>query len=192
MKVSIFVFLVAILSLSTTVLADTNKQEFKQNLSKKGWNVAFGTEIDHKKQLEYTAAGASTAACVAGSTGSAVPACLDKLAAYIKSEVKDSAGKIVKKLQRKGQSVAIDFLIKIIVNALAGKSFTPPKGLDLDADLATYNHWRYVIYDEPRTRIGKCGPKWARFNCPEIYTVSVKKKIPLPNTFQPYVRFRIR
>jgi hypothetical protein len=159
------------------VWAESNKSEVQRSKAN-GWSIAWGNEIDHLKEVEFSAAVTASVACV----------CTAPLQGFIANELESTAERIASQLA----DVSKEFLIKLLLDSLKNGGVKRISGFDLEAGLATYNHWRKVIYHEPRTRIGRCGPRWARFNCPETYIAEVEREVSLPNTFQPYVRFRVR
>ncbi len=172
--------LIAILSICLVVIspvwAESNKSDVRRS-KEDGWNVAWGNEINHAKELQFSGAVAASVACI----------CTAPLQGFVAAELESTATTIANQLT----DVSKKFVIKLLLDSLENGGVKRISRFDLEAGLATYNHWRKVIYHEPRPRMGRCGPSWARFNCPEeAHMEEVERKVPLPNTFQPYVRFR--
>lgn len=97
------------------------------------------------------------------------------------------------KIERSLPGVARRDLENWIVQSLKQKRIITYKGFKIEAGFATYNRWKKVSYDEPRTRQKKVkdpfGIGWTYV--PEANTERVEKKIPLPNWHQFYIRYQL-
>jgi hypothetical protein len=180
---------------SPLLKAETNKSSIRSNLEK-GWEVVYGNEIDHEDYIEFGAVTTAAAACVVATEGVGVAACYTGLEEYFRHRLESTAERISDELARRSRNeininkwVLLEKLIRSIIDQT---SFQFPQ-VDLDGGLLTYNHWRFISYGEPRTYECKQSLPfggWTWSICST--TEQVKKKIPLLNTFQPYVRYRIR
>lgn len=156
----------------------TNRNEVRANLEKDGWSVVYGDLINEADYARFVAAVASSVAC--------------ECPAPIYEFFDDQLQQQLTKIKRTAPSIAQDALEKLLVRAFNSKGNVLRQGhLEVSGGLATYKRWDTVIYDEPRSY--KCkiyGPlgTWTWGLCWE--TVRVEKKIPYPNNFQPYFRFR--
>ncbi len=156
----------------------TNRNEVRANLERDGWFVVYGDLINEADYARFVAAVASSVACE----------CPAPIYAYFNDQLQQQLTKI----RKTAPSIAQNALEDLLVRAFNSKGRVLRMGrLEVSGDLATYKRWDTVIYDEPRSY--KCkiyGPfdTWTWGVCWK--TVRVEKKIPYPNNFQPYFRFR--
>jgi hypothetical protein len=153
---------------------ETNRQEIQNSLSN-GWYVAPGKEIDHIEYLNFSTAVSSS---VALNNPGPVQLYLNYMLAQMKAELSKS-------LQGEARQFLRDIEMNIIRSLQQSLTTGRPVnvtfgGVDVQIGIATYNH---------RKKISG--------NYPELHGTSIKWRsaerfIPLPNTHQPYVRFRVR
>ncbi len=153
---------------------DTNRDSVKADL-RRGWDlVAFSREIDHAKEAEFAAA-------VAASVASETPVPLKLYAQQLLRELKAS---LVRDLKHQAHRVlprlTEQLVLEVVRNAIQGRpTLLHIEGVQVQVGLATYNHWKKVSTDYPRITRGRL--TWDR----------IEKTLPLPNTFQVYVRARL-
>ncbi|MCB0422280.1 MAG: hypothetical protein KDD61_14880 [Bdellovibrionales bacterium] len=197
MKIPIIIrkgILLSTIALTFASSAESNRNKVMDRLEK-GWEVAYGDPIDHEEELRYAVAVATTATCVAGSSGAATSGCYSALNKFFSYRLIKTARRIVQEIDRESLGHIIvneSIVLKHLAKALKNKTSFKIGSIKVKAGLATYNHWRVLEYNEPRTF--KCKKKiplggWTWGLCGKV--VKKKRKIPLPNTFQPYVRYRI-
>lgn len=175
------VLLAVLLTLVTPLSAfaeSSNRNEVRKTLAKGGWSVVYGDLINEWDYFEFTAAVASAVACE----------CPTPVFRYFNAQLNAQ----IEKVQRTAPNIAYDALVDMIIRSFSGKGTVMRQGkLEIGAGLATYNRWEAVSYKEPRST--KCKAKlpfggWTWVPCTTM--VTVYKQVPLPNNFQPYVRFR--
>lgn len=168
--------------LSTTAItanAESNRNEVRAELSQ-GWDeIVYGVELN---EGEYARFGASTAAAVACE-------CAQPIINYFE----DYVNRTIAKVQRDLPEISARTVDRMVAQALdnPGRVFSVD-GLEASGGLATYNNWETAIYHEPRTE--ECRQDlpfggWTSIPCSTL--VEVEREIPLPNKFQPYIRFRL-
>jgi hypothetical protein len=144
---------------------ETTKPEVQVGL-KKGWDkVVFGKELDHEEYLKLFGA-------LAASLAVENPA---PLTGYLKEFVQESL-----------KTLASDLKTELVLAALSGpdKIFREGK-LEVSGGFATYRHQKAVGTEVPY-KIERDGVK-----------ITVRKRmewavVDLPNTYQPYVRIRVK
>lgn len=158
---------------------ETNRNEKRSELAEGGWEVVYGDLINEADYAAFIAAVAAAVACE----------CPVPIDAWFEGQIDAQ----VAKMQKSAADVGEDFLIKLIIDSLNDGGRTMRTGnLEVSAGLVTYKRWETVIYHEPRTY--KCkqdlpfgGWTWSICTTQE----KVEREIPLPNNFQPYLRFRV-
>lgn len=157
---------------------ETNRNEVRAELASGGWTVIYGDLINEHDYLEFAAAVASAVATE--NPGPIYEFFNDQLQAQ------------VVKIGKQAPDIPQEVVIELLIAAFDSEGQVQRRGnLEISADLATYNRWETVIYDEPRTY--KCkqdllGVGWTWSTCSTMERV--EKTIPYPNNFQPYFRYR--
>lgn len=157
---------------------DSNRNEVRANLER-GWSVVWGknfTEADWARGLK----------AIAESVAAENPG---PFLQWFEQTLREN----FEKIERNLPGVARRDLENWIVQSLKQKRIVTYKGFKIEAGFATYNRWKKVSYDEPRTRQKKVkdpfGIGWTYV--PEVYTERVEKKVPLPNWHQFYLRYQL-
>ena len=143
--------------------ADTNCGDVQANIQRGYDKVLYGKEINHQDYLKVAGA-------LAASAASSSPA---PLAAVLKELVDESLSKLAEGIKR-----------ELVLEALRNpaKIFTSGEH-EISAGFATYQHWQ-VIKDEVLDRIEIKGFAVKAIMKPVVC------KVQLPNTYQPYIRWR--
>jgi hypothetical protein len=158
---------------------DSNRNEVRENLERGGYSVIWGKNFTEGDWIEGTKA-------IAESVAAENPG---PFLRWFGQVLQDNFTKIERNLP----GVARRDIERLILESLRNKRFVTIRGLHIEAGFATYNRWKRVVYDEPRTgqrkvRLYPGGP-WTYV--PYAYTERVEKKIPLPNWHQFYIRYKI-
>jgi hypothetical protein len=150
--------------------------------------VVWGKEIDHIEEQKLAAALATSVATA--NPGPAV-AMIKQFAAATKAEVLKSLRSAPGQVQQKAQREFEGLLVQGLNAAIKGQR--PPgfglDGIDLTVALATYNHWIDVRINQPRL------VPTEKVLGVQLYRIATDPKtiqVPLPNTFQPYLKLAAR
>lgn len=151
--------------------------------------VIYGKEFDHLEQKQFATA---MAASVVSANPGPVLVYLKTFLAQTKVEVvnnlKQASREVRDKLSREFDMLVIQALDKAVRQ---GKALDVSlHGVDVEIGLATYNHWVELKWKEPsldRVDSGVPGVPGYR-----LRQKDVERKLPLPNTFQPYLKVRVR
>ena len=179
--VCLVVLLAMLIHLSTVTavyaVEKTNRTQVRDEFST-GWDgIVWGDLINEADYLEFVEA-------VAKAVASENPApILQYFSQQAEAQI-TALGKSALDLDR-------EELMDLLISAFKSKGKTLHKGdFEISAGLATYRRWNPVIYDEPRTY--KCKWKKAGISMDGFCTttVQVTRDVPLPNNFEPYIRFR--
>lgn len=158
---------------------ESNRGEVRANLAAGGWQIVYGDLINEGDYVEFVAAVAAAVACE----------CPAPIQVWFDNQINAQ----VTKMQTAAPGVATDYLIRLLIESLDnnGQIFRTGR-LELSAGLATYRRWETVIYDEPRTYRCKQNLPFGGWTWVPCTTVErVTREVPLPNNFQPYIRFRV-
>jgi hypothetical protein len=147
----------------------TNKQEVRSSLESDGWIVVYSKEFDHDEYMKFAA---STA------TGTVKVWLLD----FAKESLRQLITNTARKSQPVSDQIRKNFTAESLVPALKqsfnGKQveLSPARGVRLQVGRATYNRAECAripapTWRDPRRTLEKC--------------------VSTPNTYQPYVRFRV-
>ncbi len=156
------------------VRVENNRGQVQASL-RNGSYIAWGKEIDHVEYQNFAVA--VTASVAVGNPG--------PVQLYLKYMLIQMKQELARNLRGEARQFLRDFEMTIvralrqIVTTQRPVSFRFG-GIDLQVGIASYNHWKNVSG-----------------HYPEIYGNRIKwtyaeRRIPLPNTHQPYVRFRVR
>jgi hypothetical protein len=157
---------------------ESNRNEIRAGLASGGWYVVYGDLINEHDYLKFGQA-------VAESVALENPA---PIYAFFNEQLEAQVEKIARTAPEIGREAAVDLLIKAFDSE--GRVLRNGR-LEVSADLATYNRWQTVIYDEPRTYTCKQDLPFGGWTWSICTTMErVEKTVPLPNNFQPYFRFR--
>lgn len=170
--------LLTILGISQVNAEESNRSEIRDNLQSGGWIVIYGDLINEADYLEFGAAVAAAVICE----------CVTPLEEFMKYQINEQ----IERFERSAIGISKLQIAQMLIDSFNGGGIYSLGNLEVEADLATYRRWEVVIYDEPRTY--KCKQDlwpagWTWSIC--TTTESVTKTIPLPNNFQPYIRFRL-
>ncbi len=169
----------ASLSLTNSAFAqESNRNTVRSNLSKDGWSVVWGKNFTEADWARGTLA-------IAESVAAENPGPFLK---WFGETVDENFSKIERNLK----DVSKRDLQNWVVQSLKSKKIIRYKNFRIEAGFATYNRWKRVVYDEPRTRqVKKSLPFGGWTYVPEVYTARVEKQIPLPNWHQFYLRYQL-
>ena len=161
-------------------MEESNRNEVRRNLAKNGWTVIYGDLINEGDYAEF---GAAVATAIATENPSPIYA-------FFNSQLNAQFTKI----RRTAPDILQASLNDLIVQAFKTQGRVLRKGnLEVSGGLATYNRWKRVVYHEPHTYRCKLQLPlggWTWSIC--TTTKKVEKSVPLPNNFQPYIRYRWR
>ncbi len=152
---------------------DSNRAAVQANISR-GWYVAWGKHIDHAEYQKFVAA---LAASVVSANPGPVQLYLHHMLYQMKVEISRS-------LRGQARQVLVDFEMRVIRALHQAISTGRPVqlwfgGVRVEIGNATYNHWKTVSGNYPHIS------NW------KIVWRHAERTIALPNTHQPYVRFRV-
>lgn len=166
----------------------SNQAEVKKKIERGFGHTLWGKEFDHIEQQKFAMALAASAA--SGNPGPAL--------AYVKQYAADTKKTLLAQLKaapKEVQQKAEAEFERLLVDALdkAVRNGKVPElrfgGVTLTVGMATYNHWCAVKYQEPQL------VETQKVFGVQLYEVRFKpqeKRIPLPNTCQPYVRVEVK
>ena len=170
--------LMSVLYPAISYAEESNQGEVRAALAQGGWKVVYGDLINEADYAEFIAA-------VALAVATENPAPIYEFFNYQLQEQ-------VRKIKQSAPEITEDALVELLIRAFNSNGAVLRDGrLEISAGLATYNRWDTIVYDEPRTY--KCKQPlpfggWTWIPCTK--TVKVERKVPYPNNFQPYFRFR--
>ncbi len=153
----------------------SNKNQVIAGLRADGWQVALGKEIDYAEYYNFYQA---VAASVATYNPGPVMAYLEYMIIATKSE-------ICRNLNAEARRAVENFemrLIQALNQAIRNGRMTEFTflGFDFRVGVASYNHWKSISGDYPEINRGT------------VVWRHLENRVPLPNTHQPYVAFRLR
>lgn len=166
----------------------SNKTKIKAELEKGLSFVLWAKEFDHFEEIKFaTALGASVAS---GNPGMALKY-VEQFALESKKEVLKNLKRAPKEVQRKVEKEFEKLFVEALDKAVSkGRPIELNfEGVTLTVGLATYNHWSNVKYSWPEL------VKTTQMFGVQLYDIKLRNKenkIPLPNTFQPYVRLAVK
>jgi len=166
----------------------SNRQDVKDRLDRGLSLVLWAKEFDHVEEIKFATALSASAA--SGNPGPAL-AYVKKFAADTKATVLKNLKNAPKDAQRKVEREFEKLFVEALDKAVnKGKPLELRfEGVSVTVGLATYNHWCNVKYSFPEL------VKSSVVLGVQLYEVRMAKKefrIPLPNTFQPYVRVAVK
>ena len=165
----------------------TNKNEVRRRLQNGLSVVVYGAEIDHVDEVQFAAAIGSSIA-----TGNPGPVTL-----YLKQMLAESKATFIRNLENAPREnrdrLIAEFeptFLRSLEQAMQGRQpvRVPVNGVSMEVGVATFNSWIDVRYQVPRLvdNGSVVGIRLYR-----IDTSRHHQKIPLPNTFQPYVKLQV-
>jgi hypothetical protein len=165
MKRAIFFFVAWLgpLAACSEAVAETNRTDVQANIQKGYDKVVFGKEIGHKEYM--TAVVALTASAASGSP--------TPLIAVIKNLVDESIAKL-------GDGVKRELVLEALRNP--GKVFASGQQ-EISGGFATYEQWEIVKVEVP----DKIEIKGFEV---KVTMKVVTQRVQLPNTYQPYLRWK--
>ncbi len=168
--------LMSVLYPAISYAEESNRGEVRTALAQGGWNVVYGDLINEADYAEFIAAVA-----LAVATENPAP-----IYEYFDYQLQVQ----VRKITQSAPEIAQDALVDLLIRAFDSNGAVLRDGrLEISAGLATYNRWDTIVYDEPRTYTCSTGGV-IKTEYPCVTMVRVEKRVPYPNNFQPYFRFR--
>jgi DNA topoisomerase IA len=152
---------------SASAYHKTNKWEVRSNLEKDGWTVLYSQELSHTEEAKLAIALASDATVSSGGATTAF------FASFAESSLQQIASEAKKKAPQIAQTLIKELTVKKILSAIR-TSFNGRQvelsaaGIKLQAGRATYNR-------------AECLKVFGREKCTST-----------PNTYQPYIRFKVK
>lgn len=147
----------------------TNKQEVRSSLESDGWIVVYSKEFDHDEYMKFAA---STA------TGTVKVWMLDFAKESLRQLITGTARKSRPISDQIQKNLTAESLVPALQQSFNGKQveLSPARGVRLQVGRATYNRAECAripapTWKNPRRTLEKC--------------------VSTPNTYQPYVRFRV-
>jgi hypothetical protein len=174
-------------ALTAAGVIGSNKQEIQRQMNRGLSLVLPGKELDHIEEMNLLAALAESIA-----TANPGPALvyLQQFIVETKQAVLQNIQRLPQQAQQKIQREFEMLFIKAIDKAI--REGRPIElrldGVSLTLNLATYNYWLDVRYQWPELR------QVDRVLGVPVYNIQMENrtaKIPLPNTFQPYVQLKV-
>jgi len=172
----VLAIVLSMLTPATSYAESTNRNEVRAGLAEGGWQVIYGDLINEADYALFILAVASAVACE----------CPAPIYEYFDDQLQAQ----ITKIEATAPEIGEDALIDLLIAAFDSDGEVLRHGrLEVSGGLATYSRWETVIYDEPRTKT--CWTKGIiKTKYPCVTMERVERKIPLPNNFQPYFRFR--
>ncbi len=169
----------------------TNKAQVRQSIQGRVnlTQVIYAKEFDHYEQQQLaTAIGASVASGNPGPVLLYLQGFLAQSKLEVTRNLTAAKGEARDKLLREFDML----IIKALDKALSGGRPLEVNfgGVDVEVGLATYNHWGVIRWDEPSLEYVSSGVPG--LSMPRIKQTPRERKLPLPNTFQPYLKVRVR
>lgn len=166
----------------------SNKESVKKEINSGLSVVLWAKEFDHAEEIKF---GMALAASVASSNPGPALAYVKGFAIETKVEMlkqlKNAPDKIRKQFEAEFEKLLVTALDKAVNHGqLPVLTFG---GASVKFGLATYNHWCNVRYETPEL------VPTSKILGVQLYEVRTHKKqinIPLPNTFQPYVKVEVK
>lgn len=156
---------------------ETNRNEVRESLARGGWDVIYGDLINEGDYAEF---GLAVAASIATENPAPIYAFFDAQLNAQFTKIRNTAPDILQ-----------SSLNSLVLQAFRSQGTILRQGrLEISGGLATYKRWERVVYHEPRTyRCKQSLPiGWTWSVC--TTTEKVERTVPLPNNFQPYIRYR--
>ena len=152
----------------------SNANEVRSNLARDGWQVIYGKELDYVEYQKFTVA---TAASIASGDPQPVLLYLQTLLDEMRGAFLRSGSQEMRRLAQRLEAEMANGLNQAVVQGKPVVLRLPT--MEVEIGVATYTHWKKVSGNYPKIDKGKVSMGY------------IEQTIPLPNTFQPYVRFRV-
>ncbi|MFT3889973.1 MAG: hypothetical protein QM713_17665 [Arachnia sp.] len=164
---------------------DSNRNAVRANVAAGNWQVVWGVELNEGEYAKFIASvAASVVTARPGLDSGLLPGLSHSVLCQVQGETPGDCPECLHRSRDRGQS-----------DEDPRQDLQHREGRHQGGGIATYNNWQMVSYNEPRTRmVDKCKTVLGKKICvkvPEVYTVKVTKKVPLPNKHQPYFAFRL-
>ena len=160
---------------------DSNRNQVRSNLESNGWRVIWGKNFTEADWLR-------------GSKSIATSIATENPGPFLQWFQRVMVENL-NKMAANGARISRQDLERMIVQSLRQKRFITINGMKVEAGFATYNRWKFVSAHVPTGKMERYkikGPfgTWTYGYRPEMKLV--KKKVPLPNWHQFYIRYQIR
>lgn len=181
----------AVLIVPSGAVANSNKSDVRKSLSNDGWQTEFLAEFDQSRSEDFSGRVGATSACVREieEKSSDLETCYEHVRPIFLDTLPQTAETAA--LAVSDDELSEDMVFEMLLASLTSASVQSEANLEVHVGLAVFQNWITIVTHQPAVRMQV-----------RDLGFGIKTKIPvttmeehrirqsLPNTFQPYVRWR--
>jgi len=173
-------------------MGESNKTDVRSSLSGDGWNIEFLSEFDQAKTGEFGGLVGAASTCFRNlsDTGADLDTCYEHVRPVFLNTLPSTAESIV--LAIDDQNLSQDSVLETLMMSLTAGTVQSQPNLEAHVGLAVYQNWKQFVFEKPvvKMQIRNLG-FGVKTKVPVTMVERVTQRHSLPDTFQPFVRWRI-